>query len=725
MTKYPRIPGYRIIRELGKGGMARIYLAYDEKVEREVALKVLLRKLIEDEEITRRFLREAKTAARLEHTNIVAIYDVGQFKDFYYFTMEFLEGSLKGKVLEPPAALDIIKQIAGALRYAHSEGFIHRDIKPENILFRKDGTPVLVDFGIVRAADSTTRLTKTGVAIGTPFYMSPEQIGGLDIDCRADLYSLGVVLYEILTGQVPYGGTDVISISLKHLNEPIPKLAEHFGRYQPLVDALMAKDREERIQDADELIAAIDTYNRGNEKEYFKSREIFLENAAKGKKIPGTGHEQGERTIADRSIRVKLDVKKSPSRKWKFPLIWPVIFVFIIAIGLTGYFLYHRYNLNESPHSQAEPAKDAAASRGEVKAPDDSPPENTAGKEQEQAFNNFFSSAVSFYRKGNYEAAKQQIVLAKAIKNTPELIRFEKEIDKKITEKAEQAGLAREKSIDEQNETDDKVVVEYLKLKEKPSFISAIETKAEKVSTNKKGYWEAVFFNETVMVYVPGGDFMMGANGGEPDQRPAHTVYLDGYWIAKYEVAFDQYDRYCAATGEKKVHDRGWGRSKRPVINIPWRSARQYCEWLSRETGLIFTLPTEAQWEKAARGMDARMYPWGDAEPDKINANYRNDADGNKYTAPVGSYPTGESSYGILDLAGNVWEWCRDWYEEDYYAASPTRNPGGPLRGSFRVVRGGSWNDGKRYIRALHRAGSSPSSHDPYTGFRVALESTR
>jgi TonB family protein len=277
MGNFPGIPGYKILKELGKGGMARVYLAFEEKLEREVALKVLLRSLTEEEEITKRFLREAKTAGRLRHSNIVSIYDVGQAGDRYYFAMERLGDSLKERIgrraqtpLQPVEFLRITKQLAGALSYAHNEGFIHRDIKPENILFRKDGTPVLVDFGIARAIDSETKTSKTWMSLGTPYYMSPEQVNGAELDNRTDLYSLGVVLYEMLTGEVPYDGANFISISMKHLQEPVPQLPHSLNRYQPIIDKMMAKNREERVQNGAEITALIDRFLQvlETEKEY-------------------------------------------------------------------------------------------------------------------------------------------------------------------------------------------------------------------------------------------------------------------------------------------------------------------------------------------------------------------------------------------------------------------------------------------------------------------------
>lgn len=256
------IPGYDIEGEIGEGAMASVYLATQRSLERKVALKVMAAALAADPSFCERFLREGKTLARLSHPHTVTIHDIGNVGELYYMAMEYLpNGTLKERIaagLTPEQGLAYIRQIASALGYAHAQGLVHRDVKPANILFRADGTAVLSDFGIAKSLDDRTQFTQAGFAVGTPSYMSPEQARGQEIDGRADLYALGVVLYEILVGKLPYNGTDALSTALAHLTEPLPELPVHHGRYQDVLRKLLAKNPAERFPDAAALLRALD-----------------------------------------------------------------------------------------------------------------------------------------------------------------------------------------------------------------------------------------------------------------------------------------------------------------------------------------------------------------------------------------------------------------------------------------------------------------------------------
>lgn len=257
-----QIPGFDIDSEIGQGAMASVYLATQRSLQRKVALKVMAASLAADPTFCERFLREGRTLARLAHPHIATIHDIGNVGELYYMAMEYLpSGTLKERIaagLTPEQGLLYVRQIAQALGYAHAQGLVHRDVKPANILFRADGTAVLSDFGIAKSLDDRTQFTQAGFAVGTPSYMSPEQARGMDIDGRADLYALGVVLYEILVGELPYRGTDALSTALAHLTEPLPELPIEHGRYQVILRRLLAKDPEQRFADAAALLAALD-----------------------------------------------------------------------------------------------------------------------------------------------------------------------------------------------------------------------------------------------------------------------------------------------------------------------------------------------------------------------------------------------------------------------------------------------------------------------------------
>lgn len=257
----PRISGYQFEKIIGKGAMSTVYLALQESLGRRVAIKVLSPGLAGDPIFSKRFIKEARIIGKLGHPHIVTIFDAGNLDDVYYIAMEYLEGgTLKERIkagLTPDQAVTILCQIARALGRAHQQHCIHRDIKPANILFRNPDTALLSDFGIAKNTLDKTQLTAAGWRLGTPNYMSPEQALAKPTDARSDLYSLGVVFYEMLTGTRPFQGADAFDIALKHLKEPVPTLPEPLSRFQPAIDRLLAKEPEERFASAEELVEAI------------------------------------------------------------------------------------------------------------------------------------------------------------------------------------------------------------------------------------------------------------------------------------------------------------------------------------------------------------------------------------------------------------------------------------------------------------------------------------
>jgi serine/threonine-protein kinase len=257
---------YRIKNRIGSGGMADVYCATDEQLGRDVAVKLLHRRFAEDREFVERFRREASSAAGLQHPNVVGVYDRGEWDGTSYIAMEHLQGrTLKQLILEeapldPIRAIDLVVQVLRAARFAHKRGVIHRDLKPHNVIVDPEGRAKVTDFGIARAGASD--MTQTGSIMGTAQYLSPEQAQGLPVDERSDLYSVGVVLYEMLTARVPFEGESAVSIALKQVSEsPVPPSAINPSippQLEQLVLKALAKDPAERFQDADEMITALD-----------------------------------------------------------------------------------------------------------------------------------------------------------------------------------------------------------------------------------------------------------------------------------------------------------------------------------------------------------------------------------------------------------------------------------------------------------------------------------
>jgi hypothetical protein len=243
--------------------MATVYLAIQESLDREVVLKCLDSDREGDKDFIQRFLNEGRIIASLSHPHIITVYDIGTVDDMVWIAMEYVEGGdLRARIAQgpmpPEQSLDLVTKIARALGYAHEHGIVHRDIKPANILFRRDGTALLSDFGIAKRTTMDAELTNTGTILGSPFYMSPEQADGVGVDGRTDIYSLGVIMHELLTGERPYLGETAIKVIMQHIQSPVPRLPAALKRYQPLLDRMMAKERDERIPDAKSLLRELE-----------------------------------------------------------------------------------------------------------------------------------------------------------------------------------------------------------------------------------------------------------------------------------------------------------------------------------------------------------------------------------------------------------------------------------------------------------------------------------
>ena len=270
-----RIPGYKILGKLGMGAMAIVYKAKQLSLNRMVAIKVLPKRFSENPEYVERFYKEGQAAAKLNHTNIVQAYDVGEAGGYYYFVMEYVEGKTlyddlsAGKVYPEKEALEIIIQVAHALAHAHARGLIHRDVKPKNIMTNSAGKVKLADMGLAReTADIEAAESEAGKAYGTPYYIAPEQIRGeIDIDGRADIYGLGATFYHMVTGRVPFMADDPADVMRKHLKDPlIPP--DHINTsltagISEVIEIMMAKKKRNRYKDIDELLVDLEAIRNG------------------------------------------------------------------------------------------------------------------------------------------------------------------------------------------------------------------------------------------------------------------------------------------------------------------------------------------------------------------------------------------------------------------------------------------------------------------------------
>jgi len=330
------IPGYSIEREIGRGGMARVYLAVQKKFGRLVAIKVVSPEYTTDPSFGKRFVREARIIAQLSHPNIVQVHDAGVNEQCYYLVMEYLRGGdlnrrLK-RGLHMQAAISVVKDIARGLDSAHSKGFVHRDIKPENILFREDGSAVLSDFGVARVISSDASITRHGTVVGTPQYMSPEQASGRTLDGRSDIYSLGVVFYRMLTGEVPFKADSAVAVGIRHLQDPIPRLPEHLSPMQPVIDRFLAKKPEQRFQSGAEVIEALDGVRSAG----LVPNTVIKTEVVNTAEIRAIGDSLSMPVLRDnRSIRAEPDQRPKQRKRRR---VWPwIVAVFFVWLGVWSY----------------------------------------------------------------------------------------------------------------------------------------------------------------------------------------------------------------------------------------------------------------------------------------------------------------------------------------------------------------------------------------------------
>ena len=510
-----QIREYKIKNKIGEGGMGEVYLAEDENLGRQVAIKMLAPELMRNAELVERFKQEARLQASLIHPNIVALHTFFMHENMLYMVMEYAQGITLKEVIKQKGKLDestakhLMLQILEGVGFAHQKGIVHRDLKPSNIMIDSNLDVKIMDFGIAKVLGDRG-MTKTGTKMGTLYYMSPEQVKAeKDIDQRTDIYSLGIIYYEMLTGKVPF--------------------------------------------------------NTDTESDFEVMREIVDGNTA-----------TRIRNLNTLSLNVKNIISKMTTNQKNSRYITC-------------------YNCSE-----------------EIKG------------------NGTVNNIIK----------------------TPE---------PKIQ------------------------IIEKPKTIEKPNLI------------------------EPEMVYVEKGSFTRYSN----KLKEEYVITLDSFYIGKYQVTQKE---WISIMGNNPSKFKG---DILPVESISWNDAQDFINKLNQKTGKNYRLPTEAEWEYAARGGNkSRGYEF--AGSDKIGEVAWYCDNSNSKTHEVGTKLPNE--LGIYDMSGNVWEWCNDWYDENYYRNSPSNNPKGPDSGTYRVLRGSSWGNYYYKCRSAYRDYVSPNIYYVSFGFRLALD---
>ncbi len=669
---------YKIKVKLGQGGFGAVYLAYDHDMNIEKALKVIPEAIVNDKEAMFDLQKEAQTMIALNHPNIVRVYDFHRTGSIKYIDMEYIDGKTLTEIkLEYPdkkvpedKVKDYALNVAEGLAFAHSKNVIHKDIKPQNVMITKDGEVKLMDFGIAETVRTSMSRIQNTSSSGTLVYMSPEQLLGKDVGKESDIYSFGAMLYELLSGHPPFYKGD---INYQILNEQPEQLKNVSKKMNNMLMKCLEKEYKNRFKSFAKIISALGGSYR-QEKKTFLNNEISR--PAGIKKLVSvtlsTEPKNAEVTIAGKTIS---------SDSFKLP---------------------------EGSHQIYAKKEGYKAINSEIIV-------------SENSKNDFFIELESVMGSIRIEADKSDLSILMNGKET-----------------GKKTPFVFENIIPD---IDYEIEIEGEEFYSDPVNIRIKERENKLHNPNLKHY-------PTIegMIFVKGSTFKMGSNDGEACERPIHSVTLSNFYIGKYEVTQKEWKEIMNSNPsyfkEKKVIEKGFlgiGRVTEEVDNLPveevrWYDAVEFCNKISRKKGLTpcysgsgknitcdfnangYRLPTEAEWEYAARGGNkSKGYIYSGSNTISNVAWYYDNS--RSKTNKVGTKQPNE--LGIYDMSGNVWEWCNDWYDSNYYSNSPQNNPKGPSSGSYRVLRGGSlYHAGDYFCRVARRFNYYPVSCGSFIGFR-------
>jgi formylglycine-generating enzyme required for sulfatase activity len=597
----PHIPGYDISRRLGRGGMADVYLALQSSLSRPVAIKVLAAERTQGEETVTRFEQEARTIARLDHPNIVSIFDVGRTDDGrLYYVMPYLpNGDLSTRDLREDEAgvVEILRALLHALGYAHKLGIVHRDVKPENVLFDKLDRPLLADFGIALASADFARVTREGSTIGSSGYMSPEQSRGFAIDGRSDLYSLGVVAYEMLSGELPYKGPDTLAVALAHVEQPIPRLPPRRRRWQAFIDKALAKSPDERFQSAEQMEAALDALD--------PQTAMMRDAAYETKPLP---------TLAEQP-RSRLPAT--------------VLVAVLLTLAGAAMIVYALRDLRSAPARIESAAGGAAVDVA-----------SAAAARVGTAPANAQDAATPVVAASGPDAPAATATPAESAVDAPA----------GSTAKPDDAPAASAKSSEagERKEPD----------KETPPRVR-LESLAAGTVLRDRGGPTLVFVPEKGARDGKGGGFALARY--ETTRRDyAAFVEATGREAAKCREPHSPLSAFRKYSWREPGFEQ---EDSHPVVCVTWADANAYVQWLSTRTHARYRLPTHAEWLQALRSAPEKTdaCAQGNLADDKravLRGNEDGCSDGFAHTAPVGKFKP--NRLGLYDLVGNASEWTLD-----------------------------------------------------------------